>query len=117
AGSALVYSSYLGGNGFDSAYDVAIDGSGNAYVVGSTSSTDFIGVTAGSLQASLVAGFDAFIVKMNAAGTALTYSTYFSGSAGAGAFGVAVDASGNAFMIGTTSSTDLPGVGANSIQS
>src|SRR5207302_1835601 len=74
SGSALVYSTYIGGNGGEFAQGIAVDGSGNAYVVGSTTSTDF--PTASPLQANNGGGTDAFVTKINASGSALVYSTY-----------------------------------------
>ena len=78
AGSALVYSTYLGGSGNDYGNGIAVDGSGNAYVTGSTESTNF--PTANPLQASNGGSSDAFVTKINAAGSALVYSTYLGGS-------------------------------------
>jgi uncharacterized protein (TIGR03437 family) len=113
-GTALVYSTYLGGNGADgadSATGVAVDGSGNAYIAGGARSTDFP-VTPGAFQtrnrAAATASSNAFITKLNPAGTALVYSTYLGGSGGDGAGGVAVDSGGNAYIAGSTSSADFP---------
>ena len=106
AGNALVYSTYLGGSSFEGGYGIAVDGSGNAYVTGSTFSTDF--PTATPLQPATGGGFDAFVTKLNAAGSALVYSTYLGGSSVEGGFGIAVDGSGNAYVTGSTSSADFP---------
>jgi hypothetical protein len=77
----LVYSTYLGGSGDDTGYVIAVDGSGNAYVTGPTTSTNF--PTANPLQARFGGGFsDAFVTKINAAGSAKVYSTYLGGAAG-----------------------------------
>jgi beta-propeller repeat-containing protein/HYDIN/CFA65/VesB family protein len=93
-GSALVYSSLFGGNGNDQAFAIGVDSFGNAYLTGFTSSTDFPVTT--TLQEQLV-GFQAFVVKMNATGSQLVYSTLF----GSGhAFGIAVDGSGSAYIAG-----------------
>jgi len=98
AGSALVYSTYLGGSYFNSGMGIAVDSSGNAIVAGTTSSTDF--PTANPYQAANAGGQDAFVTKLNASGSGLVYSTYL-GSAGTdGAWGVAVDGSGNAYVSG-----------------
>ena len=105
-GTALVYSTYLGGSSDDTGYSIAIDSSGNAYVTGATSSTNF--PTANPLQAMNKGGGDAFVSKLDAAGTALVYSTYLGGSSFDGGSGIALDASGNAYLIGSTSSTDFP---------
>ncbi len=107
AGNALVYSTYLGGSGEDSGLGIAVDASGNAYVMGQTGSTDF--PTASPIQAAHGGGLtDAIVTKLNAAGSALVYSTYLGGSANDLGGGIAVDASGNAYVTGFTGSTDFP---------
>ena len=125
SGSSLVYSTYLGGSGEDRGVGIAVDSSGNAYVVGRTASSDF--PTSDPIQGTYGGGdFDAFVTKINAAGNNLVYSTYLGGSAAdADPLGygipseeiqsVAVDASGNAYVIGYTWSTDFPT--ANAYQS
>jgi hypothetical protein len=109
-GSKMVYGTYLGGSGNDSANAVAVDPAGNAYVVGGTTSTDF--PTDNALQPQSAGGEDAFVARINAAGTALDYSTYLGGSGDDSASGVAVDAQGNAYIVGTTLSDDLRTVNA-----
>jgi hypothetical protein len=111
SGSALVYSSYLGGSGDDGGQGIAVDASGNAYVTGLTDSTNFP-TTAGAFQTATGGDGDAFISKINATGTALVYSTYLGGSADDGGEAIAVDASGNAYVTGLTSSTNFPTVNA-----
>ena len=106
AGSALVYSTYLGGSASETGFEIALDSSGNAYITGSTSSTDFL--TASPIQAASGGGTDAFVTKLNAAGSALVYSTYLGGSGSDSGRGIAVDASGNAYVAGRTPSTDFP---------
>jgi len=107
AGSALVYSTYLGGSGEDWGNGIAVDSSGNAYVTGYTRSTDF--PTANPFQSSLASFYgNAFVAKFNPAGSALVYSTYMGGSGGDGGNGIAVDSSGNAYVTGYTRSTDFP---------
>ncbi|HEY7835658.1 MAG TPA: SBBP repeat-containing protein [Ktedonobacterales bacterium] len=107
AGTALVYSTYLGGSGADAAVGIAVDASGNAYVVGATASTNF--PLQGAFQATNAGGTDdAFISKFNAAGNALVYSSYLGGSGDDAALGIAVDASGNAYLTGFTTSTNFP---------
>jgi hypothetical protein len=103
---SLIYSTYLGGSLLDVGYSIAVDASGNAYITGSTDSTDF--PTANALQADNAGGGDAFVAKLNAAGSALVYSTYLGGSSLEQGYGIAVDASGNAYVIGMTLSTDFP---------
>jgi photosystem II stability/assembly factor-like uncharacterized protein len=102
----LSYSTYLGG-GSDKGVSIAVDSSGNAYVVGETRATDFP-VTPGTYRSGGGNYGRVFISKMNPAGDALVYSTYFGGTGGDFAAGVAVDASGNAFITGYTFSTDFP---------
>jgi hypothetical protein len=106
AGSALVYSTYLGGYYNDQAYGIAVDGSGNAYVTGDTTSSDF--PTMNPLQPTFGGGIDAFVSKLNPTGSALVYSTYLGGSAGDFGQAIAVDSSGNAYVAGYTSSTNFP---------
>jgi uncharacterized protein (TIGR03437 family) len=113
AGNGLVYSTYLGGSGSDTAAGLALDGSGNAYIAGSTKSTDFP-LTQGALQTTnnSVAGGNAFFTELDPAGSALVYSTYLGGSGGS-QFGdsantVAVDNSGSAYIAGSAYSTNFP---------
>ena len=106
AGSALVYSTYLGGSGSDSANGIAIDSAGEAFVAGNTSSSDFPTVSA--LLSTSIGGQDFFATKLNAAGSVLVYSTYFGGSGDDFANSIAVDPAGEAFIAGYTSSTDFP---------
>jgi hypothetical protein len=112
AGSAIIYSTYLGGTGGgigfpEQANAVAVDGSGNAYVAGTTNSANFP-VTAGAFQTSLNAIQDAFVAKVNAAGNALVYCSYLGGSAFNWANGVAVAGNGGVYVSGYTSSFDFP---------
>ena len=110
-GSALIYSTYLGGSDQDQPFGMTADGTGNVYVAGQTSSRDF--PTVNPLKpAHGPEQFDGFVAKMNAAGSALVYSTYFGGSNGDRVIGVAADAEGNAYLIGVTGSLDFPTVNA-----
>jgi len=99
----LVYSTYLGGTEFDQSYAVAVDSTGSAYVTGRTASIDFP-TTAGALHPTY-SGNDAFIAKLNPAGTALVYSTYLHGASGNG---IAVDSAGNAYVTGEASTLNFP---------
>ena len=101
----LIFGTYLGGNGSDSGYGIAVDGSGNVYVAGQTSSFNFPVLNA--YQNTNHGQSDAFVTKLYAAGS-LAYSTYLGGSGADGAQAIAVDASGNAYITGSTSSTDFP---------
>ncbi len=101
----LVFSTYLGGTGYDAAYSIAIDGAGNSYVAGLTGSADFPGAGTPATGAGHV---HAFVSKLNAAGSALVYSTYVGGSSDDEALGIAVDSSGAAYVTGATVSTDFP---------
>ena len=113
AGSALLYSTYLGGSGDDQSNGIAVDGAGNAYVTGEAASTDF--PTAAPLQASQSGGgSNAFVTKINPEGSALVFSTYLGGGGDIGD-GIAVDGDGNAYVTGFTHSTNFPTV--NPIQS
>src|SRR5207302_10589532 len=107
AGTALVYSTYLGGSGGDLGNGIAVDASGNAFVTGQTGSTDFP-ITASAFQSTTGGNGDAFVATLNAAGTALVYSTYLGGSGGDLGNGIAMDASGNAYVTGQTLSTNFP---------
>jgi hypothetical protein len=112
SGSALVYSTYLGGSNTDVAYGIAVDSSGDAYVTGQTFSTNF--PTVNPLQATNNAaangGSNAFVAELDAAGSALVYSTYLGGSENDGGNGIAVDSSGNAYVVGGAGSPDFPAV-------
>ena len=108
AGSALVYSTYLGGSGIDAFGAIAVDKAGNVYLAAYTSSTNF--PTVNPLQAANGGGNDACVAKLNAAGSALIYSTYLGGSGQDFALIIAVDPSGNAYVAGRTSSTNFPTV-------
>ena len=108
-GSALVYSSYLGGSGADFGQGIAVDSSGNAYVTGSTQSTNFP-VSTNALQPNINGSQDAFITKVNFAGEQILYSTYLGGSAADVAQAIALDSSNDMFIAGYTFSPDFPTV-------
>jgi hypothetical protein len=107
-GTALIYSTYLGGNNDESGNAIAIDSGGNAYVTGSTDSTDFP-TTPGAFQ-TVFGGVpnDAFVTKLNADGSALVYSTYLGGGGSDSGGGIAVDAAGSAYVGGRTNSRNFP---------
>ena len=102
----LGYSTYLGGNGPDNGFGIAVDVSGNAYIAGVTRATNF--PTANAIQPTLGSNDDAFVTKLNSQGSALVYSTYLGGSSIDAARGIAVDATGNAYVTGFTSSLNFP---------
>src|SRR5208337_4077565 len=108
----LGYSSYLGGSGADEGRGIAVDATGNAYVTGKTTSTDF--PTLNPFQANCAScsglNYNVFVTKVNPAGSALVYSTYLGGSGSDEGHGIAVDAAGNAYVTGQTVSTNFPTV-------
>ena len=99
----LIYSTYLGGSGFDQGYAIAVDSLGNSYVTGQTAAIDFP-TTAGAFQTEYGGG-DAFVAKLNPAGNALIYSTYITGASGNG---IAVDSAGNAYITGDAGPLRFP---------
>jgi hypothetical protein len=110
SGSALVYSTYLGGGSGDFASAVAVDSSGNAYVTGGTENPGFP-VTSNAFQKTCGTGsacngglFDAFVTVYNATGSAYVYSTFLGGEGIDEGLGIAVDASGDAYVTGLTQS-------------
>ena len=109
AGSGLVYSTFLGGINGDYGYGVAIDSSGDAFVTGYTVSPDFPVLNAVQpVKSDPSNQNDAFVTKLNATGTALVYSTFLGGDGSDVGSKVAVDGDGNAYVVGTTLSTDFP---------
>lgn len=106
-GSSLIYSTYVGGTGSDSGNALAVDSSGDVFVAGGTTSSDFP-TTASAFQKTYGGGsVDGFAFELNPAGTALTYSTYLGGSGEDVATGIAIDSSG-AYVVGKTGSTNFP---------
>jgi len=114
-GTSLIYSTYLGGNGSEFAYAIAVDSSGDAYVTGQTNSVNFP-ITTGAYQtvcsptptnqgppyaaACNSANASAFVTKLNATGNALVYSTFFGGYGWAYGTAIAVDGAGRAYIAG-----------------
>jgi hypothetical protein len=109
SGANLRYGTFLGGSGSQSASAIAIDAQGNAYVTGATGSADFP-TTRGAFDRSLDGSQDAFVTKLNNAGTGLVFSTYLGGGGDEQGRGIALDASGRAHVAGETSSRDFPAV-------
>jgi hypothetical protein len=106
-GTALSYCTYLGGSGEDYGTSIAVDSGGGAYVTGQTTSTD-LPVTPSAFQLSLPGGADAFVAKLDSLGTEFKYVTYLGGQHYDLANGIAVDSSGNAIVVGYTTSSAFP---------
>lgn len=109
-GTALIFSTYLGGSNFDAGGDIKIDVEGNVYVVGVAQSSDFP-TTTGALQTAHGGGYDVFVSKLTSTGTALIYSTYLGKSGYEYITDLEIDSSGNAYVVGYTTSTDYPTTG------
>lgn len=107
AGTGLIYATFLGGTAYEVGYGIAVDGPGNAYVTGNTSSSDFP-VTVGAPQRANGGGSDAFVAKLGPAGDTLVYSTYLGGSAWDIGSSIAVDSTHSAYVTGETQSPDFP---------
>lgn len=112
AGTSLQYSTYLGGSETDNSEGIAVDVAGNAYVTGQTYSVDF--PTAAAIQASSGGNqdSDAFVAEINSTGSSLVYSTYLGGSSMDWGNGIALDSSGDAYVVGFTRSPDFPLAGS-----
>ena len=106
SGSALVYSTFLGGSNNENGRDIAIDADRNAYLIGTTLSNDF--PTANPLQPTFGGLRDMFVTKLVPAGSAFAYSTYLGGSSADDGNGITVDSTRNARVIGQTFSIDFP---------
>jgi len=106
AGNVLSYATFLGGGSWDIGCGVAVDKDGNAYVTGYTLSSNF--PTYNPYQGTLAGTADAFITKLSPAGNVLYYSTYLGGNSSDYGYGIALDASNNAYVTGETASSDFP---------
>src|SRR5215208_6646147 len=107
SGSALAYSTFLGGSDIDLGGDIAVSGRGSAYVTGFTGSADYP-TTSGAFDTSYNGSIDAFVTKLNASGAALAYSTFLGGSDQDEGLGIAVDGEGRAYVTGQTRSANYP---------
>jgi hypothetical protein len=107
SGSGLVYSTFLGGSGWDFGSAVAVDRRGDAILAGFTGSGDFP-TTPGAFDRTANGGYDTFVTKLNANGTTLAYSTFLGGKIDEYCYALAVDRGGNAYVAGYTTSADFP---------
>ncbi len=103
----MVYSTFLGGNGTDSGNAIAVDAGGDAYVTGSTTSSNF-STTTGVFQTTYGGAGDAFVTELSSTGSSLVYSSYLGGSGADAGMGIAVDSSNNAYVTGSTQSPNFP---------
>jgi hypothetical protein len=115
AGTGILYSTYIGGNNRDVPLSIAVDAAGNAYIAGFTYSANFP-ITSGALRTSFAGQSKAFVFKLNPNGNGLIYSTFLGGSGNDYASGIAMDATGQAYVSGYTASIDFP-VGPSAFQS
>jgi hypothetical protein len=106
SGTSLVYSTYLGGSSTEFGRGIVIDTNGNAYIAGSTGSSDF--PTTPSAYDTTFSNGDAFVTKINATGSALVYSTFIGGSDGESSLSISKDDSDNVYITGDTASSDFP---------
>ena len=111
AGTGLRYATFLGGSSWDDGYGIAVDSAGQAYVTGGTGSADFPANLGPGYDTSFNGSSDAFVVKLDAAGTSLRYATFLGGSDVDWGRGIAVDGAGQAYVIGDTESRDFPSAG------
>jgi hypothetical protein len=106
-GSALIFSTFLGGAGFDVGYGLALDSSGNAYITGETGSLAFP-TKPGAFDSNFGGPTDAFVSKINASGSVLAYSTFLGGVNVDSGHAIDLDAAGNVYVTGFTSSSNFP---------
>ncbi len=106
-GMLLEYATFLGGSIQEGGFGITVDGSGAAYIMGVTGSSDF-STTPGAFDTEYNGGTDAFVAKLNAAGSDLEYATFLGGSADEWSTGIALDGSGAAYVTGETTSTNFP---------
>jgi hypothetical protein len=107
-GGAFSYCTYLGNNGAETLQAIAVDAAGSAYVAGYTDNTTVFPTTGGAYDTTANGGNDGFVTKFNAAGSALVYSTLLGGTALDNPIAMALDAAGNAYVAGQTTSSDFP---------
>lgn len=103
----VALATYVGGNGVDQVFGIALGSDGSVYLTGNTASANFP-TSVGSFLPSINGGVDAFVVKLNSNFTTIVYSTFLGGSGDDAGRGIVIDAGGNAYVTGFTSSTDFP---------
>ncbi len=108
-GSGLAYSTFVGGSGSDTGFNVAVDGGGSAYIAGTTTSADFP-VTAGAFNTVYGGRQDAFIARLDPSGKRLLYASFIGGSGNEVGQSVVIDPAGNAYVTGGSDSADFPGL-------
>ncbi|HEX8177247.1 MAG TPA: SBBP repeat-containing protein [Pyrinomonadaceae bacterium] len=106
-GTGLIFSTFLTGDAGSAVASIVLDTTGNIYVTGSTSSTNFP-VTSGAFRTASSGSEDAFVAKLNPSASSLIYSTYLGGSSYDASSDIAIDSSGNAYVIGITGSANFP---------
>lgn len=116
AGNSFVYSTYIGGNGDESAGNIVVDSSGGVYVSGQTGSTNFPGVTSSSIQSSNAGGYEGVLLHVNSGGTAIDWATYLGGSSDDNCGAMALDGSGDVYVVCSSSSATFTGVNSSSLQ-
>lgn len=105
-GTSLIYATFLGGSSNDEGKGIAVDGTGNAYIVGETRSANFP-TTSGAFDSSYNGDWDAFVVKLNVDGTGLVYATYLGGDTQERGHSIAIDGSDYAYVTGQTQSSNF----------
>jgi hypothetical protein len=114
SGTNLIYSTLLGGTNNDQAFGIAVDADGNAYVTGGATSPNFPVTSTNILneltnnQGGLILTTNAFLAKLDPAGSSLVYSAVFGGFASDVGYGVALDPAGDVFVCGASSSANFP---------